>query len=103
MGEQTSATLQTEKLQPDMAVELGLTPEQVEKASEVNQRFAKASFQLAHAGGDERSTSARLAVLRQNRDRGLENVMSAEQFQRMLQIRIQRNDQDAVPAPLEVK
>ncbi len=88
---------------PDMAVELGLTAEQITKASEVNLTFARAAAQLKQAGLKDEASLERLRILRSNRDAELQQVLTPEQFEKMIAIRQQRKDEDAVPAPQEVK
>ncbi|MGV3637915.1 MAG: hypothetical protein ACO1NQ_09735, partial [Flavobacteriales bacterium] len=85
-----SAVTQPNKRLPDMAIELGLTPEQVTKASEVNFNFAKASAQLKKAGLKDDMMTARLTILRKNRDGALQEILTPEQFKKMLAIREQR-------------
>lgn len=102
-GSDLSSMPQKEKRVPDMAIELGLDAEQVTKATEVNLQFAKAAAQLKKAGLEEAPAEARLAVLRNSRDKNLEQILTPEQYKRMTEIRTQRNDQDAVPSPQEVK
>lgn len=98
-----SAVPESNKRFPDMALEMGLTPEQIAKASEVNFTFAKASAQLRTAGLKGDANTERLNILRKNRDGALQEILTSEQFKKMLAIREQRNDQDAVPSPQEVK
>ena len=98
-----SAVPVLDKRLPDMAVELGLTEEQVTKASEVNLTFAKAAAQLKKAGLKDEAALERLTILRKNRDGGLQQILTPEQFEKMIAIRQQRSDLDAVPSPQEVK
>lgn len=98
-----SAVPVQDKRLPDMAVELGLTAEQITKASDVNLTFAKAAAQLKKAGLKDEAALDRLTILRKNRDGGLQQILTPEQFEKMLAIRQQRSDLDAVPSPQEVK
>lgn len=98
-----SAVPVSDKRQPDMVIEMGLTPEQVTKATEVNLSFAKAAGQLKRSGLKDADTLNRLAILRKSRDAGLQEILTPEQFEKMITIRQQRKDEDAVPSPQEAK
>jgi hypothetical protein len=98
-----SAVPSSEKRIPDMAIELGLSPEQVIKVSEMNLEHSKALSQLKKAGLKDEASLERLRILRSNRDAALQQVLTPEQFEKMIAIRQQRKDEDAVPAPQEVK
>jgi Spy/CpxP family protein refolding chaperone len=100
--EMSAVPVQDKRL-PDMAIEMGLTAEQIAKVTEVNLAFAKASGQLKRSGLKDADTMNRLGVLRKNRDAGLQEILTPEQFEKMITIRQQRKDEDAVPSPQEVK
>ena len=100
--EMSAVPVQDKRL-PDMAIEMGLTAEQIAKVTEVNLAFAKASGQLKRSGLKDADTMSRLGVLRKNRDAGLQEILTPEQFEKMIAIRQQRKDEDAVPSPQEAK
>ncbi|MBL7951480.1 MAG: hypothetical protein JNM62_07140 [Flavobacteriales bacterium] len=96
------ANERAEKRTATMAQELGLNAGQTEEVKMINERFAKEVAQLKQAGGNEEARKARLKILKDTRDRDLQSVLTAEQFNKMLELRKAKkegHDDDEVKAP----
>lgn len=86
-----------------MTTELGLSAEQVTKVDAINERHAKAVAQLRQANLVGEALKERMKVLRQGRDNELKQVLTVEQFQKLMTLRKERKEDhdvqgnDAVP------
>ncbi len=83
-----------------MTKELGLTADQSAKVQVANERFAKNMAELKQAIPDAEARQARANVLRTSHDRELQQILTAEQYEKMLAMRHTRT---AAPAEKEMK
>lgn len=86
------ATERADKRTATMTEELGLTAEQTTKVDAINERHAKAVAQLRQAGLVEEARKERMKVLRNSRDNDLKQVLTAEQYDKMLALRKERKE-----------
>lgn len=84
----------------EMAAELGLNEEQTTKLGGINDQHAKAVAQLRQAGLSEEGRKERMKALRKAHDGQLKQVLTPEQYERMIALRKERKaaDGEAVPA-----
>lgn len=83
-----------------MTKELGLTADQAAKVQVANERFAKNMAELKQAIPDTEARQARANVLRTSHDRELQQILTAEQYEKMLAM---RNARTSAPAEKEMK
>lgn len=87
-------TERSEKRTAEMTTELALNTEQTAKVESINYQFTKAAAQLKQAGLPEDARKERMKVLRNTRDNQLKQALTEEQYQKMMELRKQRKDEE---------
>lgn len=102
------ATVDRSRTQHDaMVKELGLTPEQDTKMLQSEERYRQSAKELNAAGLDTQARQERARALRDGRDKEIQAILSAEQYQKFLAMRKEKRSdglqrvQEAQPAHQE--
>lgn len=97
------ATVDRGQLQHDaMVKELGLTPEQDQKLLVIEERHRQSAKELNRANLDTQARQERARVLRDNKDKEIQGILTAEQYKKFLEMRKQKRS-DGVERVKEVK
>lgn len=90
-----------------MVKELGLTPQQDAKMLQAEERYRHSAKELSAAGLDTQARQERARALRDGRDKEVQAILTAEQYQKFLAMRKEKRSdglqrvQDAKPAHQE--
>lgn len=102
------ATVDRSRTQHDaMVKELGLTPEQDTKMLQAEERYRQSAKELSAAGLDTQARQERARALRDGRDKEVQAILTAEQYQTFLAMRKEKRSdslqrvQEAKPAHQE--
>ncbi len=82
--------------------ELGLTPEQDQKLLAIEERHRQSAKELNRANLDTPARQERARILRDNKDKEIQGILTAEQYQKYLDMRKQKRS-DGVERVKEVK